>query len=191
MKVLVLMAHPDLKTSQINRRWFDALRRSDNIVVRDLTAVAGANMSFNIEEEQRLLLKHDRIVFQFPFYWFSAPAVLKAWMDQVLNLGFAYGPGGDQLKGREFLMLVSTGGPTDSYRAGGYNKFTIDELLRPFQQMTDTTGMTYLSPYVFYGMVSATEADMEASVREAVSYTVNPDLDPKLRRERLLLEMAS
>lgn len=191
MKVLVLTAHPDLKTSQINRRWFDALRRSDNVVARDLTAVAGANMGFNIEEEQRLLLENDRVAFQFPFYWYSAPAVLKAWMDQVLNLGFAYGPGGDQLKGREFLMLVSTGGPAESYRAGGYNKYTMDELLRPFQQMADMAGMTYLSPYVFHGMVSATEAEMEASVREAVSYTVNPDLDPSLKRERLLLEMAS
>jgi len=88
-------------------------------------------------------------------------------------------------------MLVSTGGPAESYRAGGYNKFTMDELLRPFQQMTDTTGMTYLSPYVSHGMVSATETDMEAIVHEAVSYTVNPDLDPSLKRERLLLEMAS
>ena len=111
MKTLVLTAHPDLSKSRINRVWFDALSDAQEVTTRDLTDIGGAQLRFDIETEQALLMAHDRIVFQFPFYWYSAPPVMKAWMDQVLGYGFAYGPGGDHLKGREFLILVSTGGP--------------------------------------------------------------------------------
>lgn len=40
--------------------------------------------------EQQLLLEHDIIVFQH-FYWYSCPAILKEWMDRVLEYGFALG----------------------------------------------------------------------------------------------------
>lgn len=186
MKTLVLTAHPDLKKSRINRAWFDALTRVDTITTRDLTAVGGPYMAFDIEAEQALLLTHDRIVFQFPFYWYSAPPVLKAWMDQALSYGFAYGPGGDKLKGREFLILVSTGGPADSYHAGGYNNFAIDELLKPFQQTANLTGMTYLRPFVSYGMAVANAAQIDASLPKMLTHLTDPELDPKIKQARLL-----
>ena len=35
------------------------------------------NWEFNIEEEQKLLVEHDRYIFQFPLYWYSSPPLLK------------------------------------------------------------------------------------------------------------------
>ena len=186
MKTLVLTAHPDLGKSRINRAWFEALSEAEAVTTRDLTAKGGPKMRFDITTEQELLLSHDRIVFQFPFYWYSAPPVMKAWMDQVLSYGFAYGPGGDKLKGREFLILVSTGGPDDSYHAGGYNNFSMDELLKPFQQTANLTGMTYLRPFVAHGMAVATEAQIDASVPEMLAHLTNPELNPKVKKARLL-----
>ncbi|MCA0907718.1 NAD(P)H-dependent oxidoreductase [Ruegeria marisrubri] len=190
MKILVLTAHPDLKKSRINRAWFEALSEADAVTTRDLTAIGGPEMRFDIATEQALLLAHDRIVFQFPFYWYSAPPVMKAWMDQVLSYGFAYGPGGDKLKGREFLILVSTGGPAESYHAGGYNNFSMDELLKPFQQTASLTGMTYLRPFVTHGMAVATEEDIEATVPAMLAHLTDPELDPKVRQARLLRKLA-
>ncbi|MEM9629750.1 MAG: NAD(P)H-dependent oxidoreductase [Pseudomonadota bacterium] len=189
MKTLVLTAHPDLTKSQINRQWFDALTAAQDVTTRDLTAIGGPAMKFDLETEQALLLSHERIVFQFPFYWYSAPPVLKAWMDQTLSYGFAYGPGGDKLKGRELLVLVSTGGPADSYHAGGYNNFSMDELLKPFQQTALLAGMTYLRPYVFYGMAVADTKRIEASIPEVLSHIANTELDPKVKLSRLLKEI--
>ncbi|WP_302479248.1 NAD(P)H-dependent oxidoreductase [Ruegeria arenilitoris] len=80
-------------------------------VACDIPAIGSGQIRFYIQTEQALPLAHDRIVLRFPFYWYSAPPVMVAWMDQVLSFSFANGPGGDQLKGREFLILVSTGGP--------------------------------------------------------------------------------
>ncbi len=189
MKTLVLTAHPDLSKSRINRAWFDALSEAADVTTRDLTAIGGGEMRFDIEAEQALLLAHDRIVFQFPFYWYSAPPVMKAWMDQVLNYGFAYGPGGDQLKGREFLILVSTGGPEHSYHAGGYNNFTMAEFLKPFQQTANLAGMTYLRPFVAHGMAVATREQIEENVPHMLAYLSDPELDPKVRQARLLKQL--
>lgn len=189
MKTLVLTAHPNLSKSRINRAWFDALSEAADVTTRDLTAIGGSEMRFDIEAEQALLLAHDRIVFQFPFYWYSATPVMKAWMDQVLNYGFAYGPGGDQLKGREFLILVSTGGPEHSYHAGGYNNFTMAEFLKPFQQTANLAGMTYLRSFVGHGMAVATQEQIEANVPHMLAYLSDPELDPKVRQARLLTQL--
>jgi len=47
------------------------------------------------------LLEHDRIVLQFPMYWYSMPPLLKKWLDDVLTYNFAYGSKGDKLKGKD------------------------------------------------------------------------------------------
>lgn len=186
MKILVLTAHPDLGKSRINGIWHSALSEADNVTTRDLTAIGGPAMRFDADAERSLLLAHDRIVLQFPFYWYSAPPILKAWMDQILSYGFAYGPGGDKLKGREFLILVSTGGPADSYHAGGYNNFSMDELLKPFQQTAILTGMTYLRPFVFHGMAVANSEQIDASISAVLAHITDPELDPTIKQARLL-----
>ncbi|KIC46421.1 NADPH oxidoreductase [Ruegeria sp. ANG-S4] len=189
MKTLVLTAHPDLAKSRINRAWFEALSEAENVTTRDLTAIGGTEMRFDIKVEQALLLAHDRIVFQFPFYWYSAPPVMKAWMDQVLSYGFAYGPGGDLLKGREFLIMVSTGGPEHSYHAGGYNNYSMAEFLKPFQQTANLAGLTYLRPFVAHGMALANKDQIDANVPEMLAYLTDPDLDPKVKQARLLQQL--
>jgi putative NADPH-quinone reductase len=189
MKILVLTAHPNLENSQINKVWFDALSSAAGVTARNLTEIGGPTMTFDIEAEQAELLSHDRIIFQFPFYWYSAPPVLKAWMDQVLSYGFAYGPGGDKLSGREFLLLVSTGGPADSYHAGGYNNFSMDEFLKPFQQTALLAHMRYLRPFVFHGMARAAADEIEASVLPMLQHISDPELDPAARQARLLKEL--
>lgn len=189
MKTLVLTAHPDLSNSRINRAWFEALSDAENVTTLDLTAIGGANLQFDMEAEQALLLAHDRIVFQFPFYWYSAPPVLKAWLDQVLSNGFAYGPGGDRLQGRELLILVSTGGPEHSYHAGGYNSFSMDEFLKPYQQTAILAGMTYLRPFVSHGMAVATQEQIEETVPLMLAYLSDPELDPAVRKARLLKQL--
>uniref|UniRef100_A0A3Q3Q2U5 NAD(P)H dehydrogenase [quinone] 1 n=1 Tax=Monopterus albus TaxID=43700 RepID=A0A3Q3Q2U5_MONAL len=44
----------------------------------------------DIVAEQRKIKEADLVIFQFPMYWFSVPAILKGWIDRVLTHGFAY-----------------------------------------------------------------------------------------------------
>ncbi|PLK70269.1 NADPH oxidoreductase [Rhizobium sp. TH135] len=191
MKILVLTAHPDLSKSQINRVWFNSIAKQQSITIRNLTEIGGPEMRFDKDAEQAILLNHDRIALQFPFYWYSSPPVMKSWMDQVLSYGFAYGPDGDKLKGKELLLLVSTGGPADSYHAGGYNNFSMDEFLKPFQQTAILAQMSYLRPFVFHGMARATLQQMADSAASMLAYLQDPELDPRVRQSKLLKELSS
>ena len=129
-RVLVLFAHPVLERSRVNRRLVGAVRDVENVTVHDLYE-AYPTLSINVPKEQELLLSHDVIVFQHPFYWYSVPAILKEWQDLVLEHGWAYGAGGTRLRDKITLNVVSTGGPANAYRKGGYNRFTVRELLAP------------------------------------------------------------
>lgn len=68
MRTLVIVAHPHIEKSKINKRWIEELEKhSDEITVHELYKVA-PDWEFNIEEEQKLLVEHDRyIYFNFRF----------------------------------------------------------------------------------------------------------------------------
>ena len=63
-----------------------------------IASFASYNFFIDVHAEQKLLLDHDIIIWQHPFYWYSAPAIIKEWMDLVLEHGFAYGENGRSLE---------------------------------------------------------------------------------------------
>lgn len=132
MKIMVIIAHPNLKDSKWNKALMSELKNHPDIFIRDLYQEY-RNWSIDVEKEQQLLLEYDRIVLQFPFYWFSCPPLLKKWFDDVLTYGWAHGPGGENLKGKEFLIATTTGGAKEEYCVGGRNMFTVEEYLRPIE----------------------------------------------------------
>lgn len=176
MNTLVLTAHPDLSTSTANRMWFEALSGIEGVVTRDLTSVGGAQMHFNPATEQALIERADRIVMQFPFYWYSCPPVLKAWIDQVLLFGFAYGQGGNKLHGKELILAITTGGPAESFQSGAFNRFSMNEFLTPFEQTAKMVGMNYLPPFVLHSAMSRDKTKLNASTAELISYVTNPHI---------------
>ncbi len=56
-------------------------------------AFAQGTQSADIVAEQEKLLWADTVIFQFPLWWFSMPAIMKGWIDRVYAWGFAYGVG--------------------------------------------------------------------------------------------------
>lgn len=165
MKTLVIIAHPDMSNSKTNKIWRDTLSKNDNITIHELYKVS-KDGKFNIEEEQALLLAHDRIVYQFPFHWYAAPSLLKEWQDNVLSFGFSHGPNGTKLNGKEFMLAISAGGKDSAYRAGGYQNFSIDELTRPYQAMSNFTGMKFLPTYILYETHTLSEDTIHNSAKE-------------------------
>nr|MDH3078151.1 NAD(P)H-dependent oxidoreductase [Bacillus velezensis] len=102
MKVLVLAVHPDMNNSAVNKAWTEELKNHDEITVRELYKEYPYG-KIDAEKERRLCEQYDRIVFQFPLYWYSAPPLLKTWMDHVLAYGWAYGSKGKAAHGKELL----------------------------------------------------------------------------------------
>ncbi|NHC40604.1 general stress protein [Bacillus sp. MM2020_1] len=172
MKTLVIVAHPNLEQSKVNRTWMNRLQQEEHITVHNLYADY-PTFEINVDKEQQLLLEHDRIVFQFPFYWYSSPALLKQWQDLVLTYGWAYGSEGTKLCGKEFMLVISTGGPEEAYQAGGYNHYSISELTKPFQATANLTGMRFLPTFTKQGVRFLTNEQVLESAEELVSHLKN------------------
>lgn len=159
-RILVVYAHRDPAASRINRALFDAAAALPNVTRHDLMS-RYPDFQIDVEHEQALLLAHDAIVLQFPFYWYSTPAILKEWQDAVLAYGFAYGSGGDKLRGKKLMVATTSGGPADAYQAGGYNQFTYSELLRPLQATANLAGMQYQPVFTAGGVRVLDEAGLD------------------------------
>ncbi|MGM0753233.1 MAG: NAD(P)H-dependent oxidoreductase [Bacillota bacterium] len=175
MKTLVLVGHPDLKESRMNKSWSERLEKEENVTVHYLYKEY-PNMNIDVKREQNLLLEFDRIVFQFPFFWYSTPAMLKEWQDKVLEYGWAYGAEGTKLHGKEFLVVTSTGGPVGAYRSGGFNHYSMSELLKPLQATANLTGMTFLPAYVEHGVRMMSDDEVVVSAEKVAAHVVNPEL---------------
>ena len=188
MKILVNLFHPHLDSSRVNRAWARRVAAQPDITVRDIYALYPEGR-IDIAAEQQALLAHDRLVFQHPFYWYSVPPLMKQWLDDVLVYGWAYGPGGDALAGKEWVSAISTGGPADSYQAGGYNGFSMSEFLKPLQQTAHLLKTRFLPAYVFHGAVSASGDDVRHSADAMLAHISDPLLDPAKRLAALQADM--
>jgi glutathione-regulated potassium-efflux system ancillary protein KefG len=169
MKTLVIVAHPNLTESKINKIWVNRLNQENEITVHDLYSEYPGG-KINVEREQHLLLEHDRIVFQFPFYWYSSPSLLKEWQDVVLTYGWAYGSQGTKLRGKDFILAISTGGPEAAYQAGGYNQYSMSELTKPFQATANLTGMRFLPTFTAQGVRFLTNEQIRETAEELVRH---------------------
>jgi glutathione-regulated potassium-efflux system ancillary protein KefG len=163
---LVILAHPKLEQSRVNQRMYQELKALDNVVVHDLYEMY-PEFFIDVKYEQAAMKKASLIVFQHPFYWYSTPALLKEWLDQVLERGWAYGETGTALKGKTLLTATSTGSTDQAYTHGGYNNFTMKEFLRPFEQTANLCGMKYLEPFILH---SARNSDDETILKHALAY---------------------
>lgn len=116
--------------------------------------VESGTIAADIRGELEKLLRADLVIFSFPIYWFSMPAIMKGWVDRVLVSGTCYGGkrfydrGG--LKGKKALLAITCGGRPHMLVEGGIHG-PINEMLRPILRGTLAyTGMTVLPPFVGY-----------------------------------------
>ena len=116
-KVVILLAHPNMKESQANKALTDAVKDMDEVAVYNL-------------------------------YWMSAPSLLKKWQDEV----FTYLAKTPAVAGKPLMVVTTTGSEFEAYRSGGRNRFTVDELLRPYQVGAIHAGMVWQTPIIAYGM---------------------------------------
>ncbi|MBC8055579.1 MAG: NAD(P)H-dependent oxidoreductase [Rhizobiales bacterium] len=187
--VVVIAAHPQMEHSRINRRLMRAARRlpaaddSPLIVVRDLYALY-PDYLIDAAEEQALLASAKLIVWQHPIHWYSMPPLMKLWVDDVLAFGWAYGPGGTALRGKDLWLVATTGGPEDSYHPNSYNRYFFDDFLPPYEQTANLCGLRFLPPLVLHGAHRVEEAEVEAHLQvyaqRLASYPRWPELDELL-----------
>lgn len=153
-RLIVYYAHPGHPYSQSNQPMSQVAATLDGITFVDLYRDY-PRFDINADLEQRRLLDHEVILFQFPMFWYSTPSIIKEWQDLVLEHGFAYGSGGDKLKGKTLMLAITAAGPADAYSPGGYQHYPMRDFLRPLEQTARLCEMRFAPPYVLYGSLKA------------------------------------
>ena len=160
--VLVLLAHPDLAHSRTNQAMrHAALDVGPRVLVRDLYALY-PDYLIDVAAEQRILAQARLVVWQHPIHWYHMPPLMKLWLDEVLSFGWAYGPGGQALQGKDLWLATSTGGSQSSYHPEGHNRHAFDAYLTPYTQTAALCGMRFLEPVVMHGAHGASDAEVQA-----------------------------
>jgi glutathione-regulated potassium-efflux system ancillary protein KefG len=149
-KIVILVFHPVLHKSRVNRVLLNAVEGLEGLSIRYMYDLY-PDYQIDIKAEQEVLMQNDIIVWQHPFYWYSSPSLLKEWIDLVLEHGFAYGKAGRALEGKSVVSAITTGGRRDAYGSENGLKFSIRDLLAPFEQTVCLCRMRYLPPFVTHG----------------------------------------
>ena len=153
---LVLAAHPSWRESRVNQRLLEAAREIGTVQVQDLYGLY-PDFDIDVAAQQQLASQAKLIVLLHPIQWYSMPPLQKLWLDEVLAYGWAYGPGGTRLQGKDAWLVATTGGPESSYHPQGYNRYFFDAFLPPYEQTCALCGMRFLPPLVLHGARSASE----------------------------------
>lgn len=165
MKTTVLLFHADWPASRVNRALAGGLAK--DIQIRNMYALY-PDFKINVQAEQQVLTSNDRIVFQFPINWYGGPALLKQWEYDVLTYGWAYGPKGTALHGKEMLLAASPG--ADNYGRDKFVKYTVHELLRPYQATSRLIGMKFIKPFLTVGATTISDEELQAQVKKYNDY---------------------
>lgn len=173
-RILILYAHPGSERSRANRTMIGAARTSPQVRIHDLYECY-PDFHIDIAYEQAQLSEADLIVLHHPIYWYSMPALQKEWIDLVLQYGWAFGPGGNALRGKDFWLVATTGGDEAAYQPDGNHGHCFDAFLPPYQQTARLCGMRWRTPFIVH---SAQQLDAEVLTMHAANYRALLDSYP-------------
>lgn len=170
-KTLVIVAHPNLDESKINKRWLEELNTyPERYVIHNLYQTY-PDEKIVVAQEQELIASFEKIIFQFPFYWFNCTPLLKKWLDEVLTYGWAYGSkSGYKMANKKIGLAISVGIDEQEYRPFGKYKYSLNHLLAPFELTFEYIKTDYKGFFAYYGIE-------QNSTKESIEKSVNPYLD--------------
>lgn len=152
MKTLIIVSHPEIDNSY-TQQFLKRGAKLENVTWHELAV----NQPIDVEIEQRLLAENDRIIFQFPLYWYSSPASLKNWQDEVLSSHL-------DLSDKQLGLVISTGLPAEAYQPGGEVGFSLAELTKPFQALAKKFAMNFLPILPIYQFGYQTDQEKMAQL---------------------------
>lgn len=172
MRLLHLVFHPYLHTTSRVHKLLSSFCVADHPIV-DIAALY-PSYEIDVPKEQQRLLNADRIVFEFPMFWYSMPAIMKKWVDDVLTHGFAYGPNGDKLKGKEVILCFSTGRPFEDYTHTGAIAHTPLELLAHLKYTFDLCQLVLRDSYIIHGVRHLSDVELQDHATNMLDFITKP-----------------
>lgn len=183
MKTLIIISHPEILDSSTQAFLKATIKGFNDVTWHSLEESYGSDLSnLDIDYEKQLLQEHDRIIFQFPLYWYSAPASLKKWQDNVLTRTFTYKEDEGLLRDKEFGIVTSIGNSLDHFQAGGFENYSLSEILIPYQALAKRSGMNFIKPLIidqFSYMNEAAKLDLYLNYQKYITAQQNMSFEEK------------
>lgn len=183
MKTLIIISHPEILDSSTQAFLKATIKEFNDVTWHSLEESYGSDLSnLDIDYEKQLLQEHDRIIFQFPLYWYSAPASLKKWQDNVLTRTFTYKEDEGLLRDKEFGIVTSIGNSLDHFQAGGFENYSLSEILIPYQALAKRSGMNFIKPLIidqFSYMNESAKLDLYLNYQKYITAQQNMSLEEK------------
>jgi len=145
-KILMILAHPKMEDSIGNKIISESIVSLPNIEVRHLIELY-PDFKIDVEAEQKALLNADKIIFQYPLYWYNVPAILKEWIDQVFQYGFAFGKDAYLLKDKKMVVSCTIGSGSELYPPE-----ILDKIFYPFQGLANYCKLQYEQPIITFNV---------------------------------------
>ena len=187
-KTLIIMSHPDVDQSTSQQFLLAAVKGEEQIQIRHLESILAKQEDNHFDKtiERAFLQEADKIIFQFPLYWYQCPSVMKQWMDEVLTLNLS-----QKDTKKEFGIVVTVGAKKDRYTAGGSVGFGIEELLRPYQALANQLGWNYQTPFVIYQFQYLPETQKQQLLVDYLYYLENGSHHFSEKEQWMLERMAN
>lgn len=165
--ILIISGHPNLAQSNANKAILEEVKNLlPSVEISQLDALY-PDFKVDVATEQEKLAKADVIVWQFPVNWYSLPALMKKWLDDVFTFGFAYGGNDTKLKGKKLILSFTTASPEEAYQYGGAQNYPFTDFLNIHRQTANLCGLNFQEPVISYGMMYM-EGIMPAEVLTSV-----------------------
>ena len=128
-----------------------------NPMMEQMNAVGTGSVSQDIKDEVEKIKWADMIIFQFPVWWSSPPAILKGWFDRVFLPGVIHNIAEGKLydtgllKGKKAMLSFTTGATRDVYSSEGPHG-DLDEIFKFItHNILELTGLEVLPSTGIYG----------------------------------------
>ncbi|QEI09296.1 NAD(P)H-dependent oxidoreductase [Pigmentiphaga aceris] len=153
-RTLILASHPYPERSVVNKALWEVAQKAPNASFRNMESVFGNKLSsFDRAAERKRYEQMERLVLIYPTHWFNLTPLLKAYLNDVWGAGAP-----PELRGKELLVVTTTGGSERDYSREGSLGFTIEEVLTPLRASANYTGMKFAKPLVFFGASGDSES---------------------------------
>lgn len=121
---------------------------------------------YSVSEEQEKFKQADIVLFQYPVFWFSVPARLKAYIDEVYEVGVffegseRYGEGG-LLKGKRYLISTTWNAPQEAFSNTDqfFEGDLLEDILVAMHKTQQYVGMTPLPSFGAFDVVANPRVD--------------------------------
>lgn len=143
-----------------------------NPMMEQINAVGTGSLSQDIKNEVEKLEWADFIIFQFPVWWSSVPAILKGWFDKIFLPGVVHNIAEGKLydtgllKGKKAMLSFTTGATKDVYSSEGPHG-DINEIFKYItHNILELTGLEVLPSFGIFGAVMMSKTDVKKELEK-------------------------